>query len=612
MMRLIIFVAGVLLLPTLKAAGYWGSPVPIAEVANKDKICFAMYTVQGGTLKMMVQLYPLAAQDSRDVHLEVRDGDAWKRVATGTVREDPYGMHDAKAWNLLFRVENWVSRRDWRYRVVALDGVATYEGVIPHDPVEKNEIVVAAFTGNSRWDKEPRADIITAVAAQDPDLLFFSGDQVYHHSHHLAEWLIFGSEFGELTRNRPTVCIPDDHDVGQGNLWGASGKQSNTHGGPDGGYLQAPQYVREVEFAQTSCLPDPYDPTPVQRGIGVYYTSLNIGGIDFAVIEDRKFKNGPFEMFPQRLAKGRPDHPKSGSPASFDNPDAVLLGERQLKFLDAWGRDWKSAEMKCVLSATIFCQGHTGQKMDLDTNGWPQTGRNRALRAIRKSFAFMLAGDQHLATVIHHGIDEFGDAGYSFCVPSVVNHYPRSWRPAWEAERRVEGPLEGLGDYFDGLGNRITMHAHANPNAFKPPLKTRSKRVEQATGHGIVRFNKAARTITMECWPRGAEVTSPDARQYPGWPVTVKQLDNYGRKPAGWLPTIVCNGMSHPVIEVADAGSGELVYALRISGRRFQPMVFEAGTYTLGVGEPGTKSWKVFRNLKAGQQGETKELRVDL
>ena len=47
--------------------------------------------------------------------------------------------------------------------------------------------------------------------------------------------------------------------------------------------------------------------------------------------------------------------------------------------------------------------------------------------------------------------------------------------------------------------------------------------------------------------------------------------------PAGWLPAVVCNGMNNPVIEVADAESGELVYALRISGRRFQPMVFEAG-----------------------------------
>ncbi len=171
--------------------------------------------------------------------------------------------------------------------------------------------------------------------------------------------------------------------------------------------------------------------------------------------------------------------------------------------------------MKCVLSQTIFCQGHTMQRMDLDTNGWPQSGRNRALRSIRKSYAFMLAGDQHLATVIQHGIDDFGDAGYSFCMPSIVNHYPRKWSPKQAPQRIIKSPLKGLGDYLDGLGNRVTMLAHANPGAFAPPIKSMSPWVRSATGHGIVRFNKSKRTIIMECWPRGTDVTQPDARQYP-------------------------------------------------------------------------------------------------
>ena len=54
-------------------------------------------------------------------------------------------------------------------------GIATYEGIIRHDPVEKDEIVVAAFTGNSRWDKGSRKDIVDAVASQNPDKgMFFS------------------------------------------------------------------------------------------------------------------------------------------------------------------------------------------------------------------------------------------------------------------------------------------------------------------------------------------------------------------------------------------------------------------------------------------------------
>ena len=94
-------------------------------------------------------------------------------------------------------------------------------------------------------------------------------------------WLLFGRQFGDIIRDRPTICIPDDHDVGQGNLWGEGGKQALLPGAADGGYRMPPDYVRMVERAQTSHLPDPYDPTPIERNIGVYYTSLNVAGIDW-------------------------------------------------------------------------------------------------------------------------------------------------------------------------------------------------------------------------------------------------------------------------------------------------------------------------------------------
>jgi len=36
--------------------------------------------------------------------------------------------------------------------------------------------------------------------------------------------------------------------------------------------------------------PDPYDPTPVDQGITVYYGAFRYGGVRFAILEDRKFK----------------------------------------------------------------------------------------------------------------------------------------------------------------------------------------------------------------------------------------------------------------------------------------------------------------------------------
>ena len=69
--------------------------------------------------------------------------------------------------------------------------------------------------------------------------------------------------------------------------------QSITPGDADGGYKFPVKYVNQVQRQQTSSLPDPVDSKPVNRGIGVYFTSLNVGGVDFAILEDRKFKTVP-------------------------------------------------------------------------------------------------------------------------------------------------------------------------------------------------------------------------------------------------------------------------------------------------------------------------------
>jgi phosphodiesterase/alkaline phosphatase D-like protein len=103
-------------------------------------------------------------------------------------------------------VENWNTGRDVRYRVTHAAG-SSYGGTVRRDPSGKDEIVVAAFTGNSNTDRGMRDDIIRNLKAQDPDLLFFSGDQSYDHDAHTAAWLLFGRQFGEIIRDRErAVC----------------------------------------------------------------------------------------------------------------------------------------------------------------------------------------------------------------------------------------------------------------------------------------------------------------------------------------------------------------------------------------------------------------------
>ncbi len=546
----------------------------IPDVPRDQVICFALYTVQDGTLKLSAQLYPLRQGESRDVTLEILDGDQWKPVAKSQA--------DERGWLATFRVENWDHSRDHQYRVTHPGG-ARYAGRIRKDPRHKDEIVVAAFTGNSNTDRGPRADIVANIKAQDPDLLFFSGDQSYDHKAHTAAWLLFGRQFGEIIKDRPTITIPDDHDVGQGNLWGEGGKVSKLRGGADGGYTMPADYVNMVQRAQTSHLPDPYDATPIGQGITVYYTSLNVGGIDFAIIEDRKFKTGPAGLIPPQGP--RPDHitDPNYDPRSVDVPEARLLGERQLKFLHKWGQDWSGVEMKAALSQTIFAGGahihgkHNARlKADLDSNGWPQAGRARALEELRRCFAFHIAGDQHLATVIHHGVNTWEDSGLSYCVPSIVNFYGRWWWPE-EAplKHAADNPLPFTGRYYDGLGNKVTMHAYANPTTAN----------HNAAGYGLVRFRKPSRQIVIECWPRHVDVTDPKARQHPGWPITVRQEDNYGRRALHYLPELRISGRENPVVQIVDEASDEVVYTVRIKGDTIRPKVFKEGVYTIRVGE---------------------------
>lgn len=607
-------IALVVLLPAaLLSNAASAQPLTVPQISRDKVICFALYTVQDDVLKLTAQLYPLEPGESRTVRLETKRNGRWRRIAQTRVIE--------QGWTAPFRVEDWDATRDVEYRV-AHGANAFYTGTIVRNPVDKEVIVVAAFTGNSinpsHGGDIPKTDIVENIKKLKPDLLFFSGDQVYDHFKHYAAWLKFGRDFGEIIRNTPTVTIPDDHDVGQANLWGQGGRPSYTRAGHDGGYAAPVEYVKEVERAQTSHLPDPFEPTPIERGIGVYYTDLTIGRVSFAIIEDRKFKTGPAGLLPDKgWRPTRPDHISTPGydPTALDIPEARLLGERQLEFLRQWAADWRDCDIKAVLSQTIFAggahiHGKVGNRLlvDLDSNGWPQTGRNKALMEFRKAFALMIAGDQHLATIIHHGVNNWNDSGYSMCVPSIANLYLRWWAPLEPGKNREPGAPEYTGEFLDGLGNKVTMLAVANPS---PERNGGDKLTTRAAGFGVVKFNVKTRKITIECWPRNVDITDPATKQYPGWPRTIDQQDNYARQAVGYLPTIEVSGMTNPVVQIIDEATGEIAYTLRINGTSFRPKVFKTGPYTVKVGEQGTRKMKTLEGVQSLEPDETGTLKVE-
>ena len=615
-------------------------------------VLFSQYTLSRGTLKMTAQMPPLGDNDKQEAILQIVNDSKWKNICSSTINPISRTAN--------FRVENWDNTKDTDYRIryelASGRNEFTsyyYEGTIRKEPIDKESIVVAGFTGNNDLGF-PNNDLTKAVKYHDPDLLFFSGDQIYEGVggygvqrspiekatlDYLRKWYLYGWEYGNLLKDRPSVSIPDDHDVYHGNIWGAGGIAtpqglSGYDAQDAGGYKMPAEWVRMVELTQTSHLPDPYDPTPIEQGIGVYYTEMNYGGISFAILEDRKFKSAPKQMLPEaEINNGWPQNRNWDAEKSGDHPEAELLGNRQQSFLESWVEDWSNETwMKVVLSQTIFANVATLPESeyhdaivprlrilekgkyapndrpvsDFDSNGWPQSQRNKTLKTIRKGFAFHLAGDQHLGSTIQYGVDEWGDAGYAFCVPAISNIWPRRWYPQNSGRNQKEGSPKYSGDFKDGFGNKISVSAVSNPvfTGEKP-----SNLYDRATGYGIVRFNKNSRDITIECWPRFIDPSDPNAKQYDDWPIIINQFDNYSPTPIGWLPEIEVTGITNPVIKVYHEEDDELIYAIRIKGNSFTPPVYEKGSYRIEVGN--NSDFKVIKRLLPNTEKDIEKLKIE-
>lgn len=607
-----------------------------------------------GDLHLTAQFAALGEGDPRTARLELGDGlGAWREIARAEVLEDSFTAP--------FHLEGLQLADRAPYRVVyelatGSEGRRTvaWEGELRPEPAQEDTLTLAAFTGHKcytgglKWNEGgiwfPHQDLVSAVEAHEPDMLFFSGDQIYegdltgaHRSpierailDYHYKWQRWCWAFSDLTRNRPTICIPDDHDVYHGNIWGAGGRKAVGRQGlraqDAGGYTMPARFVNMVHGTQTSHLPQPPDPTPVEQDISVYYTDVVYGGVSFAVLGDRQWKSSPTIAVPEgRIVNGWSQNPDFDAKAQSDVPGAVLLGERQERFLEDWAGDWgRGAWAKVVLSQTIFANLATlpppantdgvtpGLRIfapdeypegeipvaDGDSNGWPASGRDRALRAMRRGFAFHVAGDQHLGSTVQYGVEAWGDAGFALCVPSIANTFPRRWFPPEPGANRPEGSPRYAGDFEDGFGNKVSVHAVSNP---------RTTGVEptglhdRAPGYGIVKLEREGGTIEMANWPRHVDPRAEDARPYAGWPVRTTVRDQYGRTPGAWMPEVRIEGVRSAVVRVIDAVSDEVLYTLRVDGPSYWPHAFAAGSYHLEVGDPdrGRPLERVLEDFKA-------------
>ncbi len=639
---------------------------------NKDQtigpVMGLQYTLSRSKLKIKIQMAPLSEDDNRTLMLDIPENDTWKKLAETEIKKGSYIA--------LFIIDNWNKTTDVPFRVrYTLSRKSKHEytenGIIKHDPQDKNEITVLSLScieqplrfteNNSRaidggsysWDygiMYPHRQLIDNLKQFDADLLYFAGDHVYEggsptvantgslaNLDYLYRWYLWCQAYNELTSVIPSVSIPDYHDVYHGNIRGAGGKPVTA--GLKGaaaqdadGYKMSPEFVNMVQETQTAHLPDPYDPVSAGQGINVYFTECNIGGVSFAILEDRKFKPAPGALFPEaNIVNGWPLNPDWNA-RRMSVVDTSLLGARQMRFLASWAADWSGPSwMKAVLSQTPFANLATVpagaltddivQSMevpdsaitlntdriayDFDSNGWPQSGRNKAIEQFRKAFATHITGDQHLASTMQYGINDFRDAGYVIVSPATGCIWTRRWHPPVEGRNRKEGWPPNLGDFEDGFGNKITVYAVANPHKSEVEPVHHN---EPGTGYSVIKFYRDSRDIQLENRPYYA---GPDnGKPFPFWPVRFNQLDNYGRKAVAWLPEVVCTGLNDPVIRIYRERTGEMIYALRIKGNSFQPKVFSFGNYKIEIGEPDSGTWQIIEGVNATSFRERKALDV--
>ncbi|MEO0413784.1 MAG: alkaline phosphatase D family protein [Verrucomicrobiota bacterium] len=503
--------------------------------ASATEILWTQYCQHLDSLKLLVHVDtdPTAEieGDAEQVTLWTRNDESadWQKIDS-----QPIQQLTATA---LFRLENWTRHETVFFKVTTAESSSA--GTFRAEPKPGSTLKLAGLSCHKdiAW---PWTEAITEVISHDPDMVFFSGDQIYENDYgspmlvaktaeevpagmknYLEKYRKFGEAFRELMRDRPTVMITDDHDIFNNDLWGNGGlrmKGDRT----TGGYQCHPDWVNAAEYTQVATLPDAVDPGPHGDGILAYYTALEYGGVRFAVLEDRKFKSPPSDVIKELIAPPGFKWPKKRKTdfkievvldpdydcTQLDHPDLQLLGSEQEAFLERWSADLKeSGSLGAVLTSSPWAHVamYSPTSADTDSNGWPQSARNRGLKAIGDAPVVMLHGDVHLGTLGRHGVDEFDDGPVAYSLPSFSSRASRKWEPLEEGANREAGTPENTGQFQDRFGNKVTMYGAGNG----------------FNGYGMILFDTKTKEVELQFHPMNEERKPIKAEVY-GWPHTIK------------------------------------------------------------------------------------------
>ena len=529
-------------------------------------IMWAMYTVNHNVeaekeigksnaheLNLTAIMAPIGDNDNKQLVLSLYRKGVWKEFAASTI--------DALSCTATFRIPNWDGNSQTRYKLVYRASKKSgtteydYEGTIKAEPLDR-ALRMASLTCQNDY-AFPYQPVVDNVLRYDADMVFFSGDQLYEHHggygivrtpdkramlNYLRKYYQFGWAFRDAMRHTPTVCLPDDHDVLQGNLWGEGGKPMDNLNEDEtasilGGYAEPVDVVNAIHRTSVSHLPAPADNTLGDYGISTYYTTLNYAGVSFAILADRQWKSAPDAMGIVVGETGQGEAPTYINPA-FDSENLHLLGEKQEAFLAKWAESKPSDALAAVLSQTVFAGISTHQprpdrylKYDFDSSGWPASARNRAVSIMRNANALHICGDTHLGTLSQYGVHKPRDSNWAFCSPAIAAGWPRWWLPediGLPCGGKPKHNMPNTGNYRDAFGNNIYVYAVANPDVGESSNRY-VKAHEKGSGFGTIEFDVAAQTYTVDAYRFNVDISEANGNpRFPGYPVTIHAKENAG------------------------------------------------------------------------------------
>ena len=145
-------------------------------------ILWSMYTLsdsrsdEGFVMKISALLGPVGEKDNREVDLEVQRNGQWESLGSETL--------DPAAWVSTWRIPNWNETVDTPFRLVYREQLkdgrevpAEWTGKIRQNPVGR-PVRIGGLTCQKDY-AFPYEPVANNLVNLDPDLLFFSGDQLY-------------------------------------------------------------------------------------------------------------------------------------------------------------------------------------------------------------------------------------------------------------------------------------------------------------------------------------------------------------------------------------------------------------------------------------------------